>query len=87
ASVSETMGYALFELNGGYLPSMLKEIRTGQPFPKGLRDFASQALSNLAEAHDAIIEARVIQTKNANARRSDERPLSVGDLVYLSTKN
>ncbi|TFK59232.1 hypothetical protein BDN72DRAFT_736976, partial [Pluteus cervinus] len=53
----------------------------------GLKDFAAQALLNLADAHDAIIEARVFQTKNANARRSEERPLMVGSLVYLSTRN
>ncbi|KAJ3502631.1 hypothetical protein NLJ89_g8798 [Agrocybe chaxingu] len=34
ASISETMKYAPFELNGGYMPSMIQEIR-GKRIPKG----------------------------------------------------
>ena len=87
ASVSGTMGYAPFELNGGHMPSMIKEIRSDEAIPKGIKDFASQALQNLADAHDAIIETRVFQTKNANKQRSEEPGIKAGDLVYVSTKN
>jgi hypothetical protein len=86
ASVSETTKYALFELNGGYLPSMIREIK-GRDAPKGVREFARTALDNLARAHDAIIEARVFQTVRANKKRSDEPLVKVGDLVFLSTEN
>ena len=37
-------------------------------------------------ALDAIIESRVIQTHHANERK-DPPTLSVGELVYLTTKN
>jgi hypothetical protein len=87
ASISETTKFAPFELNGGYMPSMIKELRTDSIIPKGLRSFAEQALMNLAEAHDAIIEARVFQTHRANTRRSQGNDLKTGQLVYLSTKN
>ena len=56
ASVSETAKYAPFELNGGYMPSMIKEIRANMEIPKGIKDFADRALERLAEAHDTIIE-------------------------------
>ena len=69
------------------MPSMLREVRPDDFASKGIRAFADQALLNLAEAHDAIIEARVFQTMNANNRRSPELDIKTGDLVYLSTKN
>ena len=49
--------------------------------------FAITALQNLAEAHNAIIEARVFQTEKANKRLTDEPKIANGDMVYLSTKN
>lgn len=87
SSVSETTGYAPFELGGGYMPSMMKEIRGNEIFAKGVKSFAIAALQNLADAHDAIIEARVFQTEKANVRRRDDPELPIGELVYLSTKN
>jgi hypothetical protein len=87
SSVSESTGYAPFELGGGYMPSMIKEIRGDEVFAKGVKSFAATALQNLADAHDAIIEARTFQTHKANERRRDEPEITVGDLIYLSTKN
>ena len=87
ASVSATTGYAPFELNSGYMPSMIKELRRDDIVAKGITDFATTALQSLADAHDAIIEARVFQTYYADKRRSEEPQIAKGDLVYLSTKN
>lgn len=87
ASISSTTGYAPFELNGGYMPSMIKEIRDDDVITKGIKDFAKTALQNLAEAHDTIIEARAVQNHNANRKWGEEPPIAKGDLVYLSTKN
>lgn len=87
ASISDTTRYAPFELNGGYLPSMIREIRDPAMAPPGVRKFAETALYNLADAHDSIIESRVFQTYHANKKRGDELHISAGDLVYLSTKN
>jgi len=56
ASISVTMSYAPFELNGGHIPSMIKEIHSDKIIPKGIKDFANQALQNLADTNNAIIE-------------------------------
>jgi len=66
SSVSATSRYAPFQLNGGYMPSMLKEFRSNKTTAKGIKEFAAQALHNLAEAHDAIIETQVFQTSQSN---------------------
>jgi hypothetical protein len=87
ASISAATGYAPFELVGGYMPAMLREFTTKSRAPQGVKAFAEQALLNLAEAHDAIIEARVFSTIQANKHRRDDPPIKVGDLVYLATKN
>src|ERR1700749_1977124 len=87
ASISTTTGFAPFELNAGYMPSMIREFHKEQKLPKALKDFANQALMNLAEAHNVLIEARVFQTKRANEHRQAEPDIQAGDLVYLSTKN
>ncbi|OJT05306.1 Transposon Ty3-I Gag-Pol polyprotein, partial [Trametes pubescens] len=86
SATSATTGFAPFELNYGYLPRSLSGIKTESPFT-GVREFAQRAKANLEIAHDAIIEARVSQTYHANKHRQEEPEFSVGDLVYLSTKN
>ncbi|PBK60272.1 hypothetical protein ARMSODRAFT_857659, partial [Armillaria solidipes] len=87
ASVSQTTRFAPFELNGGYLPSMLREFREKDQPPPGIKKFASQTLAILAEAHDTIIKSHVFQTHHTNKKRSSEPPIQEGDLVYLSTCN
>ena len=87
ASIAETTKFAPFELNGGYMLSMLKEIRLDGVIPVGIRAFAKAALQNHADTHDSIIEARVFQTHQTNARRIAEPEIREGTLVYLSMKN
>ncbi|KAG6880817.1 hypothetical protein C0993_004219 [Termitomyces sp. T159_Od127] len=66
---------------------MIKELRTDKVIHRGIKDFAQTALTNLANAHDAIIEARVFQMRHANNCWGDEPAIDKGGLVYLSTKN
>src|SRR6202011_2358477 len=86
SSVNSLSSFALFKLNCGYMPRLV-------PFPakeakyKGVREFAQRARSNLEMAHNAIIEARVKATYQANRHRSEETVFEVGDLAYLSTAN
>jgi hypothetical protein len=86
SSINGLSGFAPFELNCGYMPQLT-------PFPtndikyRGVKEFAQRAHANLAIAHDAIIEARVLSTHQANKLRTEEQPFLVGDLVYLSTAN
>ena len=83
SSISESTGYAPFELSGGYMPSMIKEFRGNEVLARGVKSFATTALQNLADAHDAIIEARSFQTDKVNKRRRDEPLIAVGNLVSV----
>jgi hypothetical protein len=87
SSINVSTGFAPFEVARGYVPSMIRELTTERKLPRGIRAFADQALLNLAEAHDAIIAARVFSTIQANKHRSAEPVITEGMLVYLSTKN
>ncbi|KNZ73130.1 hypothetical protein J132_01211, partial [Termitomyces sp. J132] len=84
ASISEMMQFAPFELNGGY---MIQEIRADTAIPRGIQQFACQALENLAAVHDVIIEAHVLQMHVANSHCKPDPKLENGALVYLLTKN
>ncbi|KXN88539.1 hypothetical protein AN958_07175 [Leucoagaricus sp. SymC.cos] len=61
SSISASTGYAPFKLNGGYMPSMIKEVRGNNLPPQGIKKFTKAVLANMAAAHDAIIKARVFQ--------------------------
>ncbi len=87
ASISETTRYAPFELNRGYMPSMIKELKGNEVVAQGVNEFALAALQNLADTHNAIIETRVFQTETANKHRGKEPEIAIGDMVFLSTKN
>jgi hypothetical protein len=87
SSISGTTKYTPFELNSRYMPSMIHEIQSDDIIPKGIREFARQALQNLADAHNAIIKAWVFQMYHTNNRRTKEPQLDKGGLVLLSTKN
>jgi hypothetical protein len=86
SSINNSSGFAPFELNCGYMPRLA-------PFPthdikyRGVEEFAQRARANLEMAHDAIIEACVHSTYQANKHRSEEKRFEVGDLAYLSTAN
>ena len=86
-SIVETTRFAPFELNGGYMPSMMKKIWSDGRILKGIKSFAETVLQNLANTHDVIIEAHVFQTKCMNAHWAEEPRIVEKLLVYLSTKN
>jgi len=87
SSLSSTMGFALFELNYGYMPTFIGGISPTETAKPGVRRFVNQAISNLETAHDVIIKSRVNQTLQANKRRREDSHFAVGDKVYLSTEN
>ena len=81
---SDTTGFAPFFLNYGRLPrTMLVNEKSEYP---AVKKFAQNLKSAILSAHDAIIAARVKQTKNANRKRIPS-PLVNGDLVYISMQN
>ena len=54
SSISATTGYSPFELNYGYMPSIIQEIQQEEAIAKGIKMFTATALQNLTEAHNAI---------------------------------
>ena len=54
---------------------------------KGVKQFAPQAVWNLMDAHDAILEHRIGQTHYSNKCCQPSVKYQINDLVYLSTKN
>jgi hypothetical protein len=86
-SISESTGFVPFELDGAYMPMMIRQLPESNMAPPGVRTFAQQALQNVAAAHEAIIASHVFQRHYANLCRCQEPTIKQGDLVYLSTKN
>jgi hypothetical protein len=85
SAVSATTGFAPFEVNYGWTPTMITEIDVKDVRFKGVQQFAEHALETIDAVHDAIVASCVIQTHYANKSRREDPPLGVGDLVYLST--
>jgi hypothetical protein len=84
SACSQTTGFPPFVLNYGRMPqSMVWNEDSAYP---GVRKFAQKMKDAILTAHDAILTARVKQTRLANSHRK-EAPFSVGDMVYLSTTN
>ena len=81
------MGFTPFELNYGYLPTLIGGITPTENAKPGIRKFINQVINNLEEAHNAIIESQVRQTLQANRCRRADAPYNVGEQVYLSTDN
>jgi len=86
SSVNSSSKFAPFELNYGWMPTMMTGIKQDTPYA-GVKQFAERAIQNLDEAHDALIESRVIQTYHANKLRREEPIIKIGSKVFLSTKN
>ena len=86
SSVNATTGYALYELNYGYMLRLGQHISTDTTF-KGVKQFAQQAVWNLLDAHDAILEHRIEQMHYSNKHHKPSIEYQINDVVYLSTKN
>ena len=86
-SIAKMTKFVPFELNGGYMPSMMKEIQSDEAILRGIRLFAEAALQNLTNAHNAIIETYIFQMSCTNAHMKNAPKIVEGMLMYLSTKN
>ena len=87
SNISSLMGFTPFELNYGYMPSLIGGIIPFENAKPGIKSFINQALTNFRMAHDAIVESWVNQTRQSNKWQKAETPFMVGDKVYLSTQN
>ena len=59
------MGYAPFKLNYGYMPQTGQHISIDTTF-KGVKQFVQQAVWNLLDAHDTMLEHGIEQTHYSN---------------------
>ena len=80
------MGYALFELKHGYMLRSGQHISTDTTF-KGVKQFTQQAVWNLLDVHNTILEHRIEQMHYSNKHRKPGVEYQIDDLVYLSMKN
>ena len=86
SSINATTGYTPFKLNYRYMPRSGQHISTNTTF-KGVKQFAQQAVWNLLDVHNAILEHRIEQTHYSNKHHKPGIKYKINDLVYLSTKN
>ena len=86
SSVNATTGYAPFELNHRYMLQSGQHISTDTTF-KDVKQFAQQAVWNLLDAHDAILEHRIEQMHYSNKHHKPGIEYQINNLVYLSTMN
>ena len=85
SNISSSTGFAPFELNYGYIPSLINGIKPQESAHPGVRQFAERAINNMQIVHDAIIESRVVQTYQANRLRRRVDPYAIGDRVSVAT--
>ena len=85
-SINATTSYAPFELNHRYMPLSGQHISTDTTF-NGVKQFAQQAVWNLLDVHNTIIEHRIEQMHYSNKHHKPSIKYQINDLVYLSTKN
>ena len=86
SSINTTTGYAPFEHNYGYMPQSGQHISMNTIF-KVVKQFTQQALWNLIDMHDTILEHRVMQVHYSNKHQKPSVIYRENEMVYLSTKN
>ena len=86
SSINTNMGYTSFKLNHRYMLRSGQHISADTAF-KGVKQFAQQAMWNLLDAHDIILEHRIEQMHYSNKCCKPGIEYQINDLVYLSTKN
>ena len=82
SSINATTGYAPFKLNYGYMLQSGQYISTDTIF-KGVKKFAQRALWNLINAHDVILEHRVLQAHYSNKHQKPGIINHENELVYI----
>ena len=92
-SVNTSTGFSNFQLRLGRSPRIIPPLVPATPSnPSTPEDDASRAReviervhTDVAEAKDNLLLAKIFQTHHANIHRSLEPPFQVGDKVMLST--
>jgi hypothetical protein len=85
---NKSTGFAPFEVNYGYLPTLQGLLDTVPDDVKpGIRAYVDKAREHLRQAHNSIIASQVFRTYCTNQLRWEEPNLKMGDRVWLSTEN
>jgi hypothetical protein len=63
SNISSSTGFTPFELNYGYMPSLIRGIMPFEKVKPGIKRFVNYTLNNLEMAHNTIIESQVNQTR------------------------
>jgi hypothetical protein len=79
SAVSATMEHAPFEINYGWIPTMISTPKWDDIPLQGVRQYAEHALATIDAVHNTIITSHVIHTHQANWHRRPEPTLKVGD--------
>ena len=87
SSIGNATGLALFKINYGYMPAMMREMRMTERTPPGVRTFNQNALKSMTLVHDVLIKNRISQQKYANKRQYKEPEIKINNFIYLSIKN
>ena len=82
----ETTGYTPFFLNYKQMPQNLLQNDSRKDEYLGVRTFTQKVKDAILQAHDAILQARVKQTRHTNRHRRVS-PFELNNLVYVFTKN
>ena len=82
----ETIRYTLFFLNYRQMPWNLLQNDSRKDEYSRVRTFVQKVKDAILQAHNAILQARVKQTRHANRCRRVS-PFELNNLVYVSTKN
>jgi hypothetical protein len=83
SAISNSSGFALFELNYGYMPSVNPGFIPEPSTVPGVKHFVMHALHNLMDVHNVIIESCMCQTHNANYHHCEDDFFMAGNLVYV----
>src|ERR1700720_1923018 len=83
SNISSSMGFAPFELNYGYLPTLIGGITPTENTKPGVHKFINQAINNLEDAHDAIQKTTLSLAYKFSSAPQKERPCLLSTLAHL----
>jgi len=92
-SVNASTGFSNFQIRLGrsprlippIVPTTITDTRSNADEAIRARDLIKNIETDVAEAKDNLIQAKVFQTHYANLNRSPDLPFNIGDKVMLST--
>ena len=87
-SVNASTGFSPFQLRMGQSPRLIPPLIPSVPNTvdeSTAQEVISQIESDVVQAKDNLLQAKIYQSYYANAHRSPEIPYAIGDRVMLST--